>query len=151
MHLSCRCIRCREVRTDVDKGFTLIRRDYEASGGKEIFLSFEQPGSDRLAALLRLRIPAPFFRSMPHGLPVLDRAALVRELHTYGWHLPIRDRNDWAIQHRGFGKRLMEEGERIAKEEFRLSRVAVIAGVGVREYYRRIGYTLQDSYMVKEL
>ena len=45
----------------------------------------------------------------------------------------------------------MQEAERIAREEFGLRRMAVIAGVGVREYFRRLGYRLQDSYMVKEL
>ena len=57
----------------------------------------------------------------------------------------IRDR------HQGFGKRLLEEAERIAREEFARPRIAVIAGIGVRDYYRRLGYALQDTYMVKAL
>lgn len=149
--LRCRCIRCREVRHDTDGTFTLVRRDYDAADGKEIFLSVEEPTADRLAALLRLRIPSTTLSRQPHWWPMLDGAALIRELHTYGRHLPLHDRVDTATQHRGFGRQLMAEAERIAREEFGVSRLAVIAGVGVREYYRRLGYVLSDTYMVKKL
>ena len=83
--------------------------------------------------------------------PALAGAALVRELHTYGQHLPLHDRADDAAQHRGFGTALLREAERIARDEFGKTRVAVIAGVGVREYYRRFGYELVETYMVKAL
>ena len=146
--LSCRCIRCRQVRDQAEGHFELTRRDYEASDGREIFLSFEDSAADRLASLLRLRIPHPH---QPHWLPALEGAALIRELHSYGRHVPIHAREEGAIQHQGFGRRLLEEAERIAREEFGVKRMAVIAGVGVREYYRRLGYHLQETYMVKEL
>ena len=145
--LRCRCLRCRQVRDETDGTFVLTRRHYEASDGQEMFLSFEDPSTDALAAFLRLRIP----RHMDHGWPVLRNAALIRELHTYGRHLPLRDHRDDAIQHRGFGQQLLAEAERIAREEFGAARMAVIAGVGVREYYRRFGYALEDTYMVKTL
>lgn len=156
--LTCRCIRCREVRDQVAGEFQLVRREYEASEGKEIFLSFEAaqgcfeaPATDRLAALLRLRVPSFIFSGASHWIPELDRAAIVRELHTYGWQLPLEDKNRSAAQHRGFGRRLMAEAERITREEFGLPRIAVIAGIGVRPYYRRLGYTLDATYMVKPL
>jgi elongator complex protein 3 len=139
MGLSCRCIRCRQVTGPLEGEFLFTRRDYEASGGAEIFLSFENPAADRLAALLRLRIPSS------------QGPGFVRELHTYGWHLPLHNQSQTAAQHRGFGRRLMEEAEKIAFEEFGISRIAVIAGVGVREYYRRLGYRLSNTYMVKDL
>lgn len=145
--LACRCIRCRQVRDDAGGAFELIRRDYDASGGREVFLSFEDPGTDRLASLLRLRLPsgdAPAFGA-------LQGAALIRELHSYGRHLPLREHDENAVQHHGFGRRLMAEAERIASEEFGCARMAVIAGIGVREYYRRAGYEEQDTYMVKPL
>jgi elongator complex protein 3 len=82
---------------------------------------------------------------------VLQGAALVRELHSYGAHLPLHHRRDGAVQHQGFGRRLMEEAERIAGQEFGMTRIAVIAGVGVREYYRRLGYESCETYMVKTL
>lgn len=81
----------------------------------------------------------------------LRGAALIRELHSYGPHLPLRQHREAAVQHQGFGKRLLAEAERIARDEFGLRRMAVIAGVGVREYYRRFGYELEDTYMVKRL
>ncbi len=141
--LRCRCIRCRQVRASPTGDCRLVRRDYEASGGLEIFLSFEDE-ADRLAALLRLRLPV----ALP-SMPVLNGAALIRELHSYGPHVPLHRRRHDAVQHRGFGRRLVDEAERIAREEFGLHRMAVIAGIGVREYYRRLGYEPAETYMVK--
>ena len=147
----CRCIRCRQVRETADGAFGLLRRDYEASGGTEIFLSFEDPTTDRLSSLLRLRISSQVRGGAAHWLPVLEGAALIREVHTYGRHVPVHDHREGAAQHRGFGWRLLQEAERIAREEFGLRRMAVIAGAGVREYYRRFGYALDDTYMMKSL
>lgn len=148
--LRCHCIRCRQVRDEAAGNARLIRRDYAASDGREVFLSFEDPAADRLASLLRLRLPSATMRRQPLS-PVLQQTALIRELHTYGPHVPLHHRRDGAAQHRGFGLRLLQEAERIAREEFGLRRMAVIAGVGVREYYRRLGYELQDTYMIKAL
>ncbi|MBI4354636.1 MAG: tRNA uridine(34) 5-carboxymethylaminomethyl modification radical SAM/GNAT enzyme Elp3 [Candidatus Omnitrophica bacterium] len=142
----CRCIRCRQVRDQASGSFVLRRRDYEASDGREVFLSFEELSTDQLAAFLRLRLP----RAADHWWGVLSGAALIRELHTYGRHLSLHDRRDDAVQHRGFGRQLLAEAERIAREEFRRGRMAVIAGVGVREYYRKLGYELRETYMVKD-
>ena len=161
--LRCRCIRCRQVRESIPGTFTLKRETYDASDGLELFLSFEDASTDRLASLLRLRIPGHLLRRRsPHlqgggGVPnmadvrPLRDAALIRELHSYGPHLPLRQHREAAVQHQGFGKRLLAEAERIARDEFGLRRMAVIAGVGVREYYRRFGYELEDTYMVKRL
>jgi elongator complex protein 3 len=137
-HLRCRCLRCRQVRDAADGAFSLIRRDYDASAGQEVFLSFEDANTDRVASFLRLRID-------PSG------RGWVRELHSYGQHLPLHQHSDGAVQHHGFGQRLLQEAERIAQEEFGVRRLAVIAGVGVREYYRKLGYRLEQTYMVKEL
>ncbi len=164
--LACVCIRCRQVRRAVPLVpgplFQLTQRRYDASGGTECFLSFEEPTTGALASLLRLRIPAcaargaagrpsPHLAGRPHWLPALEGAALIRELHSYGPHLPLHARREDAVQHHGFGRQLVAEAERIARDEFRMRRMAVIAGVGVREYYRRLGYELHDTYMVKSL
>jgi elongator complex protein 3 len=145
--LRCRCVRCREVRDQAEGAFELTRREYDAAGGREIFLSFEERPSERLAALLRLRIPS----ATAPSIEALRGAALVRELHTYGRHVPLQARAEGAVQHHGFGRRLMQEAERIAREQFGRPRVAVIAGVGVREYYRGLGYRLDGTYMIKDL
>ena len=136
--LRCRCLRCRQVRETAEGAFRFVRRDYAASAGQEVFLSFEDSDTDRVASFLRLRIS-------PSG------AGWIRELHSYGQHLPLHHRSDGAVQHHGFGQRLLQEAERIAQEEFGVTRLAVIAGVGVRAYYRKFGYVLEDTYMVKAL
>ena len=146
--LRCCCIRCRQVRDDATGSFTLVRRTYEASGGMEIFLSFEDSATDRLASLLRLRIPSA--QATPLCSTLRD-AALLRELHSYGHHVPLHETRDRAVQHHGFGQRLLLEAERIAREEYRLPRMAVIAGVGARDYYRKFGYALEETYMIKPL
>lgn len=148
----CRCIRCRQIREGTSGPLQLIRRTYEASGGTEIFLSIENVKADTLASLLRLRIPSIRSQTSSKQLfPSLEGAALIRELHTYGHHVPLHDRQEAAAQHQGFGQRLVREAEQIARQEYGLARLGVIAGVGAREYYRRLGYSLQDSYMVKPL
>jgi len=97
--------------------------------------------------LLRLRCPSfeekPIFKN-------LEGAVLIREIKTFGELVPLSEKKI-APQHKGLGKRLMKEAERIAVEEFNLHKIAVIAGVGVRGYFRRLGYRLNKSYMVKNV
>jgi elongator complex protein 3 len=82
-------------------------------------------------------------------LPVLRGAALIRELHTYGRHTRVGGEGEQS-QHVGFGRKLLAEAERIAKEAG-YAKLAVISGIGVREYYRKLGYSLENTYMVKGL
>ena len=126
--------------------------EYPASHGKEFFLEIVN-NQDFLFALLRLRIP---FKAL---LPELDNSAIVRELHVYGKSLGIGKQfskknldKDFLmpIQHKGLGKLLMKKAEEIARTEG-MKKIAVISGVGVREYYRKLGYKLDGSYMVKGL
>lgn len=143
----CRCIRCREVKDFKfkNKDVKLQRIDYPASNGKEIFLSFSDTKNDKLIALLRLRIPAgnlPIF-------PALKNSALIREVHTYGQAEKIKEKGE--SQHIGLGKKMMLEAEKIAKKEFGLKNIAVISGVGVRGYYKKLGYKLRDTYLVKNI
>lgn len=76
---------------------------------------------------------------------------MVRELHVYGSVVPIHARDPKKFQHQGYGTLLMEEAERIARDEHRSKKLAVIAGVGTRHYYRKLGYYLEGPYMVKML
>ncbi|PIP23122.1 MAG: tRNA uridine(34) 5-carboxymethylaminomethyl modification radical SAM/GNAT enzyme Elp3 [Candidatus Nealsonbacteria bacterium CG_4_8_14_3_um_filter_39_7] len=146
----CKCIRCREIGKDYDakEKILLFREDYNASGGKEIFLSFENEKREKLYSLLRLRIPAE------------GNYSIVRELHTYGQQLPISGKSDkggWAsfasnsAQHKGLGKKLVKEAERIAGKEFHSERISIISAVGARPYYRNLGYRLTSTYMIKKL
>ncbi|XP_070803258.1 elongator complex protein 3 [Pituophis catenifer annectens] len=125
----------------------LVRRDYVANGGWETFLSYEDPEQDILIGLLRLRkCSEDTFRSELKG-----GVSIVRELHVYGSVVPVSSRDPSKFQHQGFGMLLMEEAERIAKEEHGSWKIAVISGVGTRDYYRKIGYGLEGPYMVKRL
>nr|XP_056708785.1 elongator complex protein 3 [Euleptes europaea] len=125
----------------------LIRRDYVANGGWETFLSYEDPEQDILIGLLRLRkCSEETFRPELKG-----GVSIVRELHVYGSVVPVSSRDPSKFQHQGFGMLLMEEAERIATEEHGSRKIAVISGVGTRDYYRKIGYELEGPYMVKRL
>src|SRR3989344_4972823 len=150
--LTCRCIRCREIKDTklTTKNLQLKRISYDASDGKEIFLSYEDAKNDKLVALLRLRIPSPDTRPL---FPALKNAALIREVHTYGEVVPLLKQKNYSRgkQHKGLGKKLLAEAERIAKKEFEMKKITVIAGAGVRGYYGKLGYTLKDTYMVKSL
>ena len=147
----CKCIRCREVRDNYkskDKLY-LFRQNYNSSGSKEIFLSYETKNRNKLYSLLRLRI------SNSTIFPALKNAAIIREVHTYGHLHPITSGGQTPAssikspQHKGLGKKLMKEAERIAKKEFGIKKIAVISGIGVRGYYKKLGYRLKDTYMVK--
>ncbi len=144
---SCRCIRCREVGhkgvppSEYEKAELVIRK-YKASKGLEYFISFEIPDYDAIVGFIRLRFPyKPFIKA-------IEDCALIRELHVYGKAIPIGKRDN-AFQHRGFGERLLKEAEEIAKEKY--DKIAVISGIGVREYYRKFGYRKKFEYMVKRL
>jgi elongator complex protein 3 len=145
----CACIRCREIRghaLDYD-GLRLVMLPYPAGGADELFLSLATP-ADRLAAYLRLSLPGE--DAPDPGLADLEEAARVRELHVYGQSLPVGEPSNGEAQHVGLGARLMSQAEDLARERgFR--RIAVVAALGTREYYRRLGYRLGESYMVKDL
>jgi elongator complex protein 3 len=142
---NCRCIRCREARYQPARlsDVKLFIEKYQASGGTEFFLSYEDTKRTTLFAFARLRFSSQTF------LPELSGAALLRELHTYGQVVPI-GKTGTAAQHLGLGRRLMARAEKIAKRAG-YRKIAVISGVGVRAYYRKLGYRRQQTYMIKNL
>jgi elongator complex protein 3 len=141
----CECIRCREVKSLPKEKAYLFREDYNASQGKEIFLSWENKAKKNLYSMLRLRINNNF----DNTLPVLKNCALIRELHTYGQASLISKKG--LVQHKGLGKKLIKKAEKIAKKEFGFKKMAIISGVGVRNYYQKLGYKLKSGYMIKTL
>jgi len=149
----CRDVRTREVGIQEIHNkvrpyeIELIRRDYVANGGWETFLSYEDPDQDILVGLLRLRkLSDEVFRPELKG-----GVSMVRELHVYGSVVPVAARDPSKFQHQGFGTLLMEEAERIAREEHGSNKMSVISGVGTRNYYRKLGYELDGPYMSKML
>jgi elongator complex protein 3 len=126
----CKCIRCREIKDIENEEVFLFREDYEASNGKEIFLSFEDKNRKNIYSILRLRITN-------------SDTALIREVHVYGQATPIAKKGS---QHKGLGMLMVKEAEKIANKK----RIAIISGVGVRDYYRKkLGYRLSKTYMIK--
>ena len=148
-NLTCNCVRCREVGAgyDAKEKLYLFKEEYEASSsGKETFLSFENKARTKLYGLLRLRLCHAEALAKA-GLPL----AVIRELHVYGQMAQIgRPQSSTNAQHSGLGKKLMAEAEKIAKQN-KCKNLAVISGVGVRGYYRKLGYKLHNTYMVKKL
>ncbi len=154
--LRCRCIRCREVghRHVVDNVAPNLDRvkiqtqQYDASEGKELFISAEDPDKDILLGYLRLRLP-----SQKAHRPEITAApsAIVRELHVYGPLVPVGKHHDGAWQHRGFGASLLKEAERLASEQFGLKKLLVISALGTRRYYMRLGYRRDGVYVSKRL
>ncbi|BDC36445.1 MAG: tRNA uridine(34) 5-carboxymethylaminomethyl modification radical SAM/GNAT enzyme Elp3 [Candidatus Methanoliparum thermophilum] len=147
----CRCIRCREVG-HVDKepeniDLSLIK--YDCSGGEEFFISYEDIANDILIGFTRLRFPAS-----PYRREINKDTALIRELHIYGQMLNIGERSDdedkkiW--QHRNYGRLLISKAEEIAKDNG-FKKLVICSGIGVREYYRKLGYSRDGIYMSKYL
>jgi elongator complex protein 3 len=144
--LACRCIRCREVRgRAIDPGeLGLERLDYETDVTRECFLSYVTP-DEQLAGFLRLSLP----QAEP-PIAELTGCAVVREVHVYGPALELGARREGRAQHAGLGTRLLDEARRIARQEgFR--RLAVIAAVGTRPYYRARGFEQGELYVVAEV
>ncbi len=165
----CQCIRCREIKGAYDSKnkIALQRINYPASGGKEIFLQFVDTQKN-LYALLRLRINVFLPKNLPASnkeatvqtidCELLKTPAIIREVHTYGKLTAVGKKSKNSPQHIGLGRQLLQEAEKIAKEELTKleipksqQKIAVISGIGVRDYYRKNGYRLQNTYMVKRL
>jgi elongator complex protein 3 len=155
-NLRCQCIRCREVghRWQVDQirpevgNIKMLTQVYEASGGREVFISAEDLKNDVLLGYLRLRIPSV----NAHRPEIINVAsAIVRELHVYGPLVPVGRRPEQEWQHRGYGRMLLSEAERIAGVEFGREKLLVISALGTKRYYMRLGYERDGVYVSKRL
>ena len=166
-------IRSMEVKLDnknINKA-RLVRIDYDASGGKEIFLSHKSCGckfcwrhilykvkkfflnlfgintyfygcgfENTIYSFLRLRINGEGYENC-FG-PSMEHKGKIRELHVYGIKTATYEKcNKDRVQHHGFGKKLLETAETIAKH-YHCNGTCVIAGVGTRNYYRKFGYEI---------
>jgi len=152
----CACIRCREVghrlmvdnvSPDPDK-VKILAVPYEASEGKEFFISAEDPEHNVLIGYLRLRVPSlkahrPEISAVP--------SAIVRELHVYGPLVPVGKHLARAWQHKGYGSILLAEAERVAREDYDSKKLLVISALGTKQYYMRFGYESDGVYVSKRL
>ena len=81
-------------------------------------------------------------------------SAIVRELHVLGQVVDIGNNSDFTTttsQHKGYGSRLLENAEKIVKNEFGLNSISIISAVGTRQYYKKFGYRLNGPYVSKDL
>tara|TARA_Y100000590_G_scaffold458610_1_gene613692 strand:- start:819 stop:2873 length:2055 start_codon:yes stop_codon:yes gene_type:complete len=149
--IHCQCIRCREVKNnteDINKAELFIR-EYNGVKSTEYFLSFESPDQKILYGFLRLRINHTNDDLIEKELM---NCSFIRELHVYGEVVKHNIKNN-KVQHNGFGKKLLRKAEQITHNSTKVNcnKIAVISGVGVREYYQKNGYILIKNYMIKTL
>ena len=143
----CNCIRCREIKSNHidDNDITLNVIEYKGSNGDEYFISYET--EKYLIGFIRLRLNYETDNSKI--MPVLINSALIRELHVYSNLSNVGSKDSNSYQHKGFGKNLILKAEEIAKLNG-FNKIAIIAGTGVRNYYKKFGYNLIDTFMVKD-
>lgn len=143
----CQCIRCREPRNrKIDfRNVEILTDYYNASKGAEVFISAEDVKNNILLGFCRLRIPYRPFRK-----EITKESAGIRELHVYGTAAEIGKKGK-DVQHKGIGKRLVAEAERIAREVFCAKKILVLSGIGVKEYYKKFGYRKDGIYVSKKL
>jgi elongator complex protein 3 len=146
---ACQCVRCREVRKQRVSAEKVELHDlfYPAAQAEEHFISLDTP-DDKLAGFIRLSLPAT--GSPQTGLTDLEGAALIREVHVYGQSLPVGAEKEGAAQHSGLGTQLLEEAEKVARENG-FHRMAVISAVGARKYYLDRGFERGELYLVKSI
>lgn len=156
----CRCIRCREIGHKIQKNSLdraditdpkLKKRHYSVNDGEELFLSYEDTKNDVIFGFLRLRIPS----DRPHRPEISDiPSALVRELHVYGEVVGIGltpDNRPEIWQHKGFGKNLLACAEKIAIDDYGMKQLLITSGIGVKAYFRKLGFSQLGVYMAKTL
>lgn len=118
---------------------------YTASKGKEFFIAMQDLAQNTIAGFCRLRFPSQQLRK-----EITPTTALIRELHVYGASVSLGSEDSTSSQHKGFGKQLLKKAEEIAKEHG-YDHLLVISGIGVKEYYRKLGYTNEGPYVGKKL
>ena len=149
----CECIRCREVKGHLvsQENIKLNIEKYRASGGDEYHISFDTCcNKNYLIGFLRLRLTDCASKEDEAVLPSIKGCALIRELHIYSNISDVGNNIEGSLQHKGYGKQLVAKAEEIARDNG-YRKVAIISGTGVRGYYRRLGYQLIDTYMMKDI
>lgn len=181
-NISCKCIRCMEIRDRHYDFWRLTVRPYVASEGMEYHIGIDIEDTryhwDYFKFLIWSTVlyifTLGFYKVYYSGsrshyigtlgfcrlrldhnagfdfVPELKKCGLIRELHVYGQAVSVGEQSN-ATQHKGFGSLLMQTAESIMKSNG-FTKSAVIAGVGVREYYRtKLGYEKVGTYMIKTI
>ncbi|MFX0100774.1 MAG: tRNA uridine(34) 5-carboxymethylaminomethyl modification radical SAM/GNAT enzyme Elp3 [Candidatus Hodarchaeota archaeon] len=156
-HENCNCIRCREYGfsrkrkptekiPDID-GLEIREHFYDASEGKECFITAVNPATDDIFGYVRLRnvskyVSRPEFEG--------NNSSIVRELRVVGEIVPVNKiAKELQAQHRGLGKKLMGIAEDISGNRFKSHKLLVIAGIGARPYFYNLGFQPDGPYVSK--
>jgi ELP3 family radical SAM enzyme/protein acetyltransferase len=147
-NIPCNCLRCREVKfQNYNPNDMKFKIDvFNASKGKEYFLSYTSNDEKILYGYLRLR-----FNESNYGvIPILHNTALIRELHVLGMQVSVNNtqNNTRTTQHKNLGTKLIRQAEFISWMN-NYKNISIISGVGVRNYYKKKGYNLIETYMIK--
>jgi elongator complex protein 3 len=143
--IKCNCIRCREVGRAKSLGkVSITKTEYNASNGKEFFIAAEDK-HNTIVGFARLRFPSKKLRK-----EITKDSTILRELHVYGETAAIGENTTDKLQHKGYGKQLLKKAESIAKQN-KKNKMIIISGIGVRTYYKNLGYKKEGPYMVKNL
>ncbi len=144
-------IRSREIRGEkvTEDMLEMEKIEYNTTVSKEIFISYKTKNTDKICGFLRLSLPKGKYRHK-HFLDELKGCAIIREVHVYGKVLGLGKDSNGESQHLGLGKRLIEEAEKISKDND-FKRISVISAIGTREYYKKRGYQNINLYMHKNL
>lgn len=144
-------IRGREIRgekiseTDIEEEII----EYNTSVSKEFFISFRRRKDDRITGFLRLSIPQKDILNNNY-IEELNGCSIIREIHVYGKVIGIKERGEGYSQHLGLGKRMIQKAQEISRRN-NIHKIAVISAIGTREYYRNLGFNLENMYMKKEI
>lgn len=138
-------MRHREIRSKKIENAKIKVTSYKTNGSTEKFIEFVTE-KDELIGFLRLSLP-----NTPKNLITeeLNNCAIIREVHVYGQSLGFGKTNTKDAQHTGFGKKLIKKAEEISKKEG-YKKLAVISAIGTREYYKKLGYELEEMYQIKK-
>lgn len=142
-NIICNCIRCREPKNKKISEIKYLIKEYEASRGKEFFISAEDTKNNLILGFCRLRFPSSLLRK-----EITKNSALIRELHVYGTLTKIG--KPGLIQHKGIGKKLMNIAENICIKNNK-KKLLVLSGIGVRPYFKKLKYQKEGPYMSKKL
>ncbi len=141
--IKCQCIRCREPRENKSYEYSIYVLEYEASNGKEFFISAENEQENIILGFCRLRFPSESLRK-----EITMKSGMIRELHVYGKSISIG--KEGKVQHRGIGKELLKKAEQICIDN-KKNKLLVISGIGIKQYYIKLGYVRDDPYVSKKL
>jgi len=125
-----------------------VYRQYNASNGMEYFISLESSDKKCIFGFIRLRIPNKIVIGRTEFSVLTEETALIRELHVYGNVIPVGFQKNADVQHKGVGRSLVSYAENMARND-RCTSIAVISGIGVVNYYKQLGYKMDNSFMIK--